>query len=72
MLKDDILNVYNFRQRYLFAHCSNHRYNNGTQISAETWRTVHEHIWADAFRSKKSSSALLVHKQKNLNRTENI
>ena len=32
-------------------------------IRAVTWRTVHEHIVADAFRSKKSSSALLVHEQ---------
>ena len=32
-------------------------------ISAVTWRTVPEHIVADAFRSKKSSSALLVHEQ---------
>ena len=32
-------------------------------ISAVTRRTVHEHIVADAFHSKKSSSALLVHAQ---------
>ena len=32
-------------------------------VSAVTWQTVHEHIVADAFRSKKSSSALLVHEQ---------
>ena len=31
--------------------------------SAVAWRTVHEYIVADAFRSKKSSSALLVQKQ---------
>ena len=30
---------------------------------AVAWRTVHEYIVADAFRSKKSSSALLVQKQ---------
>ena len=30
---------------------------------AVTWQTVHEHIVADAFCSKKSSSALLVHEQ---------
>ena len=30
-------------------------------VSAVTWRTVHEHIVADTFRSKKSSSTLLVH-----------
>ena len=35
-----------------------------TQICAVTWRrTVHEHIVADASRSKKSSSAILVHEQ---------
>ena len=34
-----------------------------TQISAVTWRTVHEHIEADTFRSKKSLSTLLVHEQ---------
>ena len=28
-----------------------------------TWQTVYEHIVADAFRSKKSSSALLVHEK---------
>ena len=33
------------------------------KCSAVTWRTVHEHIVADAFRSKKSSSVLLVHEQ---------
>ena len=32
-------------------------------ISAVTWSTVHEHIVADAFCSKKSSSALLVPEQ---------
>ena len=32
----------------------------GTQISAETWRTVHEPIVAGVFLSKKNSSALLV------------
>ena len=32
-------------------------------ISAVTWRTVHEHIVADALRSKNSSSALLIHEQ---------
>ena len=32
-------------------------------ISAVAWRTLHEHIVADAFRSKKSSSALLVHER---------
>ena len=33
----------------------------GTQISAVTWRTIHEHLVTDVFRSRKSSSALLVH-----------
>ena len=31
--------------------------------SAVTWQTVHEHIVADAFCSKSSTSALLVHEQ---------
>ena len=44
----------------MFAHRSNHRYNSGTQISAVTWQTVHEHIVAHTFRSKKISLALLV------------
>ena len=34
-----------------------------TQISAVKWRTIHQHIVAEAFRSKKSSSALLLHEQ---------
>ena len=42
--------VFNFQQRLLFAHSNNHRYNSETQISAVTWRTVHEPIVADAFR----------------------
>ena len=32
-------------------------------ISAVTWKTVNENIVADTFRSKKRSSALLVHEQ---------
>ena len=32
-------------------------------MSAVTWRTIYEHIVADAFRSKTRSSALLVHEQ---------
>ena len=32
-------------------------------VSAVTWQTVHEHIVADMFSSKKSSSALLVYEQ---------
>ena len=32
-------------------------------IRGVTWRTVHEDIVADAFRSMKSSSVLLVHEQ---------
>ena len=35
----------------------------GTQISPTTWPTVHDHTVADAFLSKESSSALLVHGQ---------
>ena len=52
--------IYIYLHRLLFAHRSNHRYNSGTQISAVTWQTVHEHIVAHAFRSKKISLALLV------------
>ena len=57
------LNAFNFQQRLLFAQRTNHRYNSGTQISAESQRPVHEHIAADAFRSKKSTLALHVHEQ---------
>ena len=32
-------------------------------MSAATWRTVHEGIVADAFRSEESLSALVVHEQ---------
>ena len=46
-----------------FARSSNYRCNNRAQISAVTWRTVHEHIVADAFRSKKILSGLLVNEQ---------
>ena len=53
MLKDDISNVFNFQQCLLFWHSRNHRCNSKTQISAGTWRTVHEHIVADAFRSRR-------------------
>ena len=53
----------------MFAHRSNHRYNSGTQISAVTWQTVHEHIVAHAFRSKKISLALLVRWQQALQET---
>ena len=63
MLKYDILNVFNFHQRLLNAHRSSHRYNSGTHVSAATWRMVHEHMVADAFRSNISSSTLLVHEQ---------
>ena len=31
MLNDDLLNVYIFQQRLMFAHCSNIRYNSQTQ-----------------------------------------
>ena len=53
----------NFQQNLLFAHRSNHIYNSGTQISAMTWRPVHEHIVVDCFFSKKSSSALFAYEQ---------
>ena len=64
MLKDDISNVLNFQRRLLFAHSNNHRCNSRTHTSAVIWRTVDGHIVTDVFRSKKSSSALLVHEQK--------
>ena len=51
MLNDSISNVFNFQQRLLFPHSRNHRCNSGSQI-----RTVHKHIVAEAFRSKKSLS----------------
>ena len=61
MLKDEIINALIFQQRLLFAHSNNHRRNSGTKISAVTWPIVHDHIVADASRSKKSLSELLVH-----------
>ena len=61
-LKDDILNVFSIQQR-CFARSNNHRCKMLSTISAVSWRTVHEHIVADTFRSKKSSSALFVHEQ---------
>ena len=53
MLKHDILDVFNFQQ-----HCCLHiavttDVKEWNTISAVIWRTVHEHIVADAFRSKK-------------------
>ena len=51
MLNDSISNVFNFQQRLLFPHSRNHRCSSGSQI----W-TVHKHIVAEAFRSKKSLS----------------
>ena len=45
---------------YAYTHIYTHIYSR-TQIRAVTWRIVHEHIVADTFCSKKSSSALLVH-----------
>ena len=63
MFNDDILNVCNFQQHFLFADCNNHRNNTGTKISTVTWWTVHKHIVTDMFCSKKSSSNLLVHEQ---------
>ena len=50
--------VINFEQRFLFPHSSNHRSNSSTQISAATWRNVHENILAGAFHSKKNSALL--------------
>ena len=63
LVEDDILNVFNFQQCLLFAYCSNYRYDSGTQKIEVTWKIVHENVVADAFFSKKSSSALLVYEQ---------
>ena len=46
MLKDDMLNVFNFQQHLLFIDGGNDRCNSGTQISALAWQTVHKHIAA--------------------------
>ena len=54
--------TFHFVGTSMFGHCSNHRYNSGTQISAETCVTVHKYIVAEVVCSKKSSSALLVYK----------
>ena len=58
-----MLNPLNFQQHLLLLSSCNHRQNSGTQIIAAIWQTVHEDMVADVFRSKKSSSALLVHEQ---------
>ena len=63
MLKDDILNVFNFQQRcclHIVVTTDEELWN---IISAVTWRTVYEHIVADTFHSKQSSSAVRVHEQ---------
>ena len=61
MLKNDILND---KMSLNFSNiCNsrrNHRHNSGTQTNAVTWRTAHQPMVADAFRSKNSSSAPLV------------
>ena len=66
MLRDGILSVCNLQQCLLFEHRGNRKCNSETQISAANWLTVHEHIVAKAFCSKKSSSVLLVHKQQGI------
>ena len=58
MLKDDILNLLNFQQRY----CLHIVVKRWSTIRAVVWRTVHEHIVADALHSK-NNSALLLHEQ---------
>ena len=63
MLKDDILNVFNFQQRCCLHIVITTDVKQWNTISAVTWRAVHEYKVADAFRSKKSSSVLLVHEQ---------
>ena len=40
VLKDDILDVHIFQQRFLFAHLSNHRFNSGTQNSVLIYRKI--------------------------------
>ena len=63
MLKDDILNALNFQQRCCLHIIVITGVKWWNTISAVTWLTVHEHIVADTFRSKKSSSAQLVQEQ---------
>ena len=63
MLKNDILNVFNFQQRCCLHIVITTDVKEWNTISAGTWRTVHEHIVADTFHSKESSSALTVHEQ---------
>ena len=63
MLKDDILNVFNFSQRCCLHIVITRDVKQWNNISVVTWRTVHEYIVPDAFFSKKSLSALLFHEQ---------
>ena len=64
MLKDEILNVFNFQQRCRLHIAVNTDVKQWNTIYTETWRTVPEHIVADVFHSKKSSSAPLIHEIK--------
>ena len=57
-----IIYIYIYIHIYIYIDIYIHIFR-GTQISAMAWRTVHEHIVADAFHSKKSSWALLVHEE---------
>ena len=63
MLKDVILNVFEFQQRCCFHLVITTDVKQWNKISVVTGRTVHEHLQADTFFSKKSLSALLVHEQ---------
>ena len=47
----------------LLAHSSNHRCKSVEHNSAMTWQKVHQHTVVDAFCSRKSLSALLVHEE---------
>ena len=58
-----VQSVFNFQQRcYLHIRVATDLKQWNT-TSAVTWGTVHEHIIADTFCSKRSSSALLLHEQ---------
>ena len=48
---------------YIFIYVNIYRVEYKKTISVVTWRTVHEHLVEGTFRSKKSSSAVLVHEQ---------
>ena len=63
MMKDDILNVFNFQQRCCLHIIVATDVKWWNTVSAVIWRFVHEHIVADAFHSRKSSSVLPVHEQ---------